>query len=253
MINLDTVKDISPYYKKSEKNDHGYLRLGGYFDKISMPVKYLVFGRYFNEPLNDSIPDSVEYLIFGDDFNQSLGNSIPKSVKYLALGRHFNKPLGNSIPESVTHLIIGVTPNASIFSGVSSDTGRNSVNSVSATSNISIFPGVSAGVTRDPGIISFTELPSFGSSVQMSLSRTGDLSSPLYIGVTLPAVPFKSNQENTIPLSVTHLTLGEYYGKKFEKVIPLSVTHLTLIYKIYHSFTVPPSVTHFLNLSEQKK
>ncbi len=117
-------------------------------------IKRLIFGRMFNQPLNEfSIPKSVSnltlgdrfnqpltvglipnsisnlkdcillpqntHLTFGNDFNKPLNiNSIPYSVTYLTFGYSFNKPLNEySIPESVTHLTFGENFNQSLNEG----------------------------------------------------------------------------------------------------------------------------------------
>ena len=51
----------------------------------------------------------MQYIIsltFGDNFNQPINDSIPESVTHLTFGYYFNQPIKDSIPESVTHLTL---------------------------------------------------------------------------------------------------------------------------------------------------
>jgi hypothetical protein len=95
------------------------------FQRVIIPntVAKLMFGRYFNQPVNyiprsvthltfgesfnqvvSKIPNSVTHLYFGVSFNQSIEGLIPNSVIHLEFGYSFNKLIPGQIPNSVTHL-----------------------------------------------------------------------------------------------------------------------------------------------------
>jgi hypothetical protein len=65
------------------------MNIDGY---IPEGVQTLVFGNYFNQPIDKScLPTSLTSMIFGTEFNQPLENTIPDSVTYVQLGSSFTQ------------------------------------------------------------------------------------------------------------------------------------------------------------------
>lgn len=56
--------------------------------KLNKNITHLTFGKLFNQPVENFIPNSVTHLKFGDHFNKPL-NFIPNSVTHLKLGKFY--------------------------------------------------------------------------------------------------------------------------------------------------------------------
>lgn len=80
------------------------------YDEEDEGVQQIVFGRRFNQPLDDTyFPDTVDEIIFGDDFNQRIDNiRWPIELLTLTFGKHFNQPIEDvDFPDKVDAIEFG--------------------------------------------------------------------------------------------------------------------------------------------------
>ena len=67
---------------------------------------WMVFDKWFNEPLTDvDFPSGIQKIRFGDYFNQNV-SQLPNSLTHLTFGYYFNQDISN-LPNSLTHLTFG--------------------------------------------------------------------------------------------------------------------------------------------------
>jgi hypothetical protein len=72
---------------------------------IPPTIKYLSFGRYFNQSIAGVLPDSIETLVFGECFNQNINGILPRNLKSLTLGYNFKGTIVD-VPVSLSALSI---------------------------------------------------------------------------------------------------------------------------------------------------
>lgn len=82
-------------------------------------MTHLLFGGYFNQEIDNCIPNSVTHLTFSSKFNKSIDNFLVRPDKscdliYLKFVIDFNTPITTRLPNSLKYLIFGWSFNQSI-------------------------------------------------------------------------------------------------------------------------------------------
>ncbi|EFA85512.1 hypothetical protein PPL_01469 [Heterostelium album PN500] len=94
-----------------------FLQMGTIFDHpigenvLPVNLEVLIFGKFFNQPLEENVlPPNLEHLEFSDKFNQPLKpNVIPDSLRYLLLDSEYSHDIGESVLANITTLFISGT------------------------------------------------------------------------------------------------------------------------------------------------
>jgi len=79
---------------------------------IPLSVTHLTLGL-INEPNHNIMDLMVTHLTFDNFFDQSIDNCIPESVTHIMFGRNFNQPVDN-LPQLITHISFGPMFNQTI-------------------------------------------------------------------------------------------------------------------------------------------
>jgi hypothetical protein len=194
-----------------------------------MYVKYLIFGKNFDQPINDWLP-SVMHLQLGRFFNQSIKNSenlsnvtdltlncnlmlrcpVPGTITRLTFGEHFNYTINKHMLGNITHLTFGDNFNQKIKDCIPQSVTHLTFGELF---NQSIKTDINSAGNIRIGIPSSVTHLTFGNRFDQSIKayRSTDRK------IVIPA----------IPLSVTNLIFGDKFNQPIKNKIP-SVTHLTL-------------------------
>jgi len=77
-------------------------------------LEVLIFGIFFNYPVDNFLPDSLNFLKFGKEYNLSV-DKLPLNLKHLEFGEQFNKNV-DKLPPNLEYLKFGENFNKNIDS-----------------------------------------------------------------------------------------------------------------------------------------
>ncbi|GAM23945.1 hypothetical protein SAMD00019534_071200, partial [Acytostelium subglobosum LB1] len=162
----------------------------------------LKFGYYYNKPLQPScLPLSLRTLRFGTMFNcPIMPTDLPQTLQSLELGFYFNHPLQpNALPDSLTWLKFGTMFNQPVDA---------------------ILPMALKTLSMGPCFMYPLTLKRQIAITSLELTSTVHCSIKIEsMPPTLQSLKLHPVSVETLPMSITELTLGEFFDGRFETLI----------------------------------